>query len=60
MPLLCVMIGFASGILCICFNLEQGKTIRESITGALALSIIIAFAAFGFFTGIKGLCPYLG
>ena len=59
MPALCVMIGFVSGLLSICFNMEKGFTLRQSISKSLPIMILVMFAAYGFFSGIRGLAPNL-
>ena len=62
MPILCVLIGFViSGMIC-CFSAENTTVInmKQLIFRGIILMILISFAAFGFFCGIKGLCPYLG
>lgn len=60
MPLLCVAIGFVGGMLSICFNLENGAKKKNAIYKGFITMLVVIFAAFGFFSGIKGLCPYLG
>lgn len=59
MPALCVMIGFVSGLLSICFNMENGLTLRQAISKSLPIMILVIFAAYGFFSGIRGLAPDL-
>ena len=59
MPALCVVIGFVSGLLSICFNIEKGFTLRQSISKSLPIMILVIFAAYGFFSGIRGLAPDL-
>lgn len=59
MPMLCVMIGFVSGLLSICFNMEKGLTLRQSVSKSVIIMILVAFAAYGFFNGIRGLAPNL-
>jgi len=59
MPALCVVIGFVSGLLSICFNIENGLTFRKSISKSIIIMILVIFAAYGFFSGIRGLAPNL-
>jgi hypothetical protein len=59
MPALCVVIGFIAGLLSICFNMENGLTLRKSISKSIIIMILIIFAAYGFFSGIRGLAPNL-
>ena len=59
MPALCIVIGFVSGLLSVCFNMENGLTLRQSISKSIIIMILVIFAAYGFFSGIRGLAPNL-
>ena len=59
MPALCIVIGFVSGLLSVCFNMENGLTLRQSISKSIIIMILVIFAAYGFFNGIRGLAPNL-
>lgn len=59
MPALCVIIGFVAGLIAVCFNMENGLTLRQSISKSIVIMILVIFAAYGFFCGIRGLAPNL-
>lgn len=59
MPLLCVVIGVVAGLLSICFNMENGCNWRQAISKSFPIMILVIFAAYGFFSGIRGLAPNL-
>ncbi len=59
MPMLCIAIGFVAGSLSVCFNMENGLTLRESIPKGIVIMILIIFASYGFFCGIRNLAPNL-
>lgn len=59
MPALCIAIGFVAGMLSICFNMEKGLTLRQSIPKCFIIIILATFAAYGFFCGIRTLAPNL-
>lgn len=59
MPALCVVIGFIAGLLSVGFNMENGLTFRQSISKGFVIMILVIFAAYGFFNGIRGLAPNL-
>ena len=58
MPMLCVLIGFVIAAMGVCFKMEKGIAFRFCVFYGITLFVIASFAAFGFFCGIKGLCPY--
>lgn len=59
MPALCVVIGFVAGLLSVGFNMENGLSFRRSIPKGIIIMVLVIFAAYGFFSGIRGLAPDL-
>lgn len=59
MPALCVVIGFVAGLLSVGFNMENGLSFCRSIPKGIIIMILVIFAAYGFFSGIRGLAPDL-
>lgn len=53
------LVGLVIASLSACFEMENGKSKHIAIKHNIVVAIIITIICYGFFCGIKGLCPYL-
>lgn len=60
MPILSGLIGLFLSSITTCFRIEQGAKLKKILPSAAILAILFSIGVYGFFYGIKGLCPYLG
>ena len=60
MIITCFLIGITLSAIITAFRLENGATRKQAIMFGIIMSAIITLMVYGFFCGIKGLCPYLG
>ncbi len=59
MAITAALVGFVIAGMSACFEMENGKSKKIAIQHNIAVAIIITILCYGFFCGIKGLCPYL-
>lgn len=53
------LIGFVIAGMSACFEMENGKSKKIAIRHNIIIALILFVLCYGFFCGIKGLCPYL-
>lgn len=60
MTITSALVGLVLSALTTCFRMEQGAKLKKLLPFAAILAILFSIGVYGFFYGIKGLCPYLG
>ena len=58
MTILSGLIGFILSGMVTCFRIEKGEEMRKCLISAAILFVVFSVGVYGFFCGIKGLCPY--